>query len=158
TVTVHDNQNPSISCVSSPQNKNTNTGVCTYTSVGTEFNPASFADNCTGSSVSYTLSGVTTGTGTSLAGVVFNKGTTTVTWKVTDASSNTATCSFNAVVSDIEVPVISCPANVTINCQASTATSNTGNATATDNCSPAPAISNSDASTQDADASHAAHY
>src|SRR5436309_6828030 len=109
-VVVSDNQNPTIACVLN-QNRNTATGVCTYTAVGTEFNPTSFGDNCTGATISYSLSGVTTGTGTSLAGKVFNKGTTTVTWTVTDASLNTAMCSFDVVVSDNQNPTIACVSN-----------------------------------------------
>src|SRR5206468_675462 len=103
-VVVSDNQDPTISCVSSPQNRNTGAGVCTYTAVGTEFNPTAFNDNCPGATVSYSLSGVTTGTGTSLAGKVFEKGTTTVLWTVTDASSRTNTCSFDLTVQDATPP------------------------------------------------------
>src|SRR5439155_1225236 len=102
-VTVNDNENPTIVCVLD-QNRNTATGVCTYTAVGTEFNPTSFGDNCTGATISYSLSGATSGTGTTLAGKVFNKGTTTVTWSVTDTSLNTAMCSFDVVVSDNQNP------------------------------------------------------
>src|SRR5207247_802601 len=87
-----------------PQNRNTGVGVCTYTAVGTEFNPAAFGDNCPGSTISYVLSGATTGTGATLAGVSFNKGTTTVLWTVTDTSSHTATCSFTVTVSDNQNP------------------------------------------------------
>jgi len=43
----------------------------TNTSVGTEFNPT-YNDNCPGSAIAYTLTGVTTGSGTSLVGVIFN--------------------------------------------------------------------------------------
>src|SRR5439155_408080 len=99
-VVVSDNQNPTINCVGN-QNRSTDTDVCTYTAVGTEFNPTSYGDNCPGATISYALSGVTSGTGTTLAGKVFNKGTTTVSWTVTDATTlNTAMCSFDVVVSD----------------------------------------------------------
>src|SRR5947207_5243156 len=106
-VVVSDNQNPTIQCVGN-QNRSTDTGVCTYTAVAAEFNPTSYGDNCSGSVISYALSGATSGTGMTLAGKVFNKGTTTVTWTVTDASGHTAPCGFNVVVSDNQNPTISC--------------------------------------------------
>src|SRR6266576_3540242 len=109
-VVVSDNQDPTVTCVLN-QNRNTDLNACTYTAVGTEFNPTSFGDNCTGATISYSLSGVTSGTGTSLAGKVFNKGTTTVTWTVTDASSHTDTCSFDVVVSDNQDPTVTCVLN-----------------------------------------------
>lgn len=37
---------------------------------------------------------------------------TTNTFKVTDASGNTATCSFTVTVNDTEDPQITCPANI----------------------------------------------
>ena len=57
--------------------------MCTYTVVGAEFN-ATATDNCAVTSLTYALSGVTSGTGTTLAGVLFNKGITTVTWSATE--------------------------------------------------------------------------
>lgn len=67
----------------------------------------------------------------------YQLGTTTNTIKVTDASGNTATCSFNVVVNDAEKPVITAPININVNnragvCEAIVAV---GSATATDNCS-----------------------
>ncbi|WP_418889085.1 HYR domain-containing protein [Paracrocinitomix mangrovi] len=41
--------------------------------------------------------------------------TYTVTYQVTDASGNTASCSFNVTVTDNEAPTIACPANITVN-------------------------------------------
>src|SRR5207253_313583 len=79
-ITVVDNTDPVITCpFTTPQNRNVNTGACTYTVSGTEFN-ATATDNCLVTSLTYVLTGATTGTGASLAGVVFNKGTTTITW------------------------------------------------------------------------------
>ena len=54
TVKVKDNVDPTISCTS-PQIRNTNAGVCTYTVVGTEFNPLAYGDNCPGATLSYSL-------------------------------------------------------------------------------------------------------
>ena len=103
-VTVNDTQNPTITCVDN-QSRNANNGVCTYTAVGTEFNPTAFADNCTGSTISNDYNSSST-----LAGAIFPKGTTTVTWTVTDASGNTATCSFDVTVNDTQNPTITCVA------------------------------------------------
>jgi len=119
TVTVLENTLPTITC-SSPGNKtvNANTGGCAYTHAGTNWD-ASGTDNCIPIIAgTYTLTGATTGTGTSLSGKVFNAGTTTVTWRVVDQSNNSTTCSFTVTVTDTQGPTITCPANVTINTNA----------------------------------------
>ncbi|MDB9961477.1 HYR domain-containing protein, partial [Oceanihabitans sp.] len=77
-VTVTDNENPTISCVGN-QTKDTNPDNCTYTVVGDEFDPTNFTDNCLGSTIENDYNN-----STSLDGAVFDKGTTTVTWTVTD--------------------------------------------------------------------------
>ena len=135
---IPDTTNPTITCVlPDPQNRDTDPGVCTYTVQSTEFDPTAFGDNVPGATISYVLTGDTIGSGaTTLAGVVFNKGTTTVTWTVTDTSGNDATCNFDVVVVDNTAPVAVCQA-VTIQVDG------TGNATlsasqvnnnSTDNC------------------------
>ena len=45
---------------------------------------------------------------------LFPIGTTTNTFVVTDANGNTDTCSFNITVNDTEVPVVTCPADITV--------------------------------------------
>ncbi|MCB9353729.1 MAG: HYR domain-containing protein [Lewinellaceae bacterium] len=120
TVTVNDTENPSISCPVN-QVRNTDTDVCTYTAVGSEFDPLSFSDNCPGASLSYSIDGGGFVSGTTLAGTVFPGPTpgpnvTTVEWKITDAAGNMATCGpFNVTVNDVQKPTITCPANATKN-------------------------------------------
>lgn len=91
TVTVNDTEKPTITCVGN-QSKAVDNAGCTYLVKGGEFNPA-FADNCPGATIRNSYNNSNT-----LAGVTFAKGTTTVTWTVTDASGNTASCSFNVTV------------------------------------------------------------
>jgi hypothetical protein len=100
TVTVVDNTLPTITCVGN-QTRNTNNGICTYTTVSTEFDPTIW-DNC-GYSVVNNYNNTST-----LAGAVFNKGLTTVVWTITDASSNSATCSFTLTVVDNQAPNAIC--------------------------------------------------
>jgi gliding motility-associated-like protein/uncharacterized repeat protein (TIGR01451 family) len=141
-VTVQDNQLPSfISCgAAGTQTVVANTGVCTYTHTGTAWD-ATATDNCTTVTLSYTLTGATTGTGTSLNNVVFNQGTTTVTWKALDGSGNFVTCSFDVQVGDDQNPAITNCASIGNQIVAAnvgvctyTHNNNTWNATATDNC------------------------
>ena len=102
TITVTDDETPSISCpVSGDQTVNTNTN-CTYV-IGTNAWNATASDNCGVSNLTYSLSGVTTGTGTSVASVAFALGTTTVTWTATDAANNQNVCSFTVTVSALTV-------------------------------------------------------
>ncbi|HUU45584.1 MAG TPA: T9SS type A sorting domain-containing protein, partial [Acidobacteriota bacterium] len=71
-------------------------------------------------------------------------GTITRTWTATDACDNSASCDQIITIIDTQDPVITCPPPITIECNASTDPSNTGNATATDICDPAPVITYSD--------------
>ncbi|TXD71193.1 HYR domain-containing protein, partial [Aequorivita antarctica] len=78
-------------------------GICgaviTYTApVGT--------DNCPGSTTAQTA-GLASGS-------TFPVGTTTNTFVTTDASGNTASCSFDVIINDNEAPVANCAAPFTI--------------------------------------------
>ncbi len=116
-VTVNDMQAPTISCPSpSPLTRNTNPNLCSYTTLGTEFDASGLSDNCPSLGIpQYVLSGGLGNGSGSLANKVFPKGTTTVTWTVTDASGNPSTCSFAVTVNDMQAPKITCPGNLTRN-------------------------------------------
>jgi subtilisin-like proprotein convertase family protein len=131
TVTVNDTQVPTITC---PANITTNTdaGVCTASVVTP--NPTT-ADNCAVTILTWTFTGATAGTSpatgiNNLGTRTFNNGVTTVTYIVSDAAGNTATCSFTVTVNDNIRPTITCPANITTNtaptgaCSASVANPN----------------------------------
>lgn len=113
TVNIIDNIYPTITCIAN-QVRNAG-GTCTYTAAGAEFDYSSANDNCA-TNITHSLSGATTGNGGStLAGVVFGSGVTTVTWTVKDnalPTPNQATCSFTVTVNDVTIPTITCPANV----------------------------------------------
>ncbi len=134
TVTVNETEDPTISCPADI-NKNNDPGVCgavvTYTTpVGT--------DNCSGS--------VTTQIAGLPIGATFPIGTTVNTFKVTDASGNSFTCSFSVTVTDVEDPVITCPANIMVDNTANQCGAVvTYSSTASDNC-PGTTISYSPAS------------
>ncbi len=103
-IQITDVEPPAINCPAN-QTKNTNPGVCTYTTVGSEFDATGMIDNC-----SITFSGTNpannvTGTNT-LNGNAFPLGTTPVVWTVTDVNGNTNSCSFTVTVEDHELPVI----------------------------------------------------
>ncbi len=107
TVTVNDTENPSISC---PGNVSTNNDLGSCSAIVNGIAPTGFSDNCSGTIVTYTFTGATTGSGSNDAsGEAFNVGTTTVTYTATDASGNTTTCSFTVTVNDTQAPSISCP-------------------------------------------------
>lgn len=129
-VTVNDIQNPTIT---PPADVTVNTGagatacnkVVTVAQIGT----ATFSDNCPGATVQ--INGVP-------AGNMFPVGTTVLTHIVTDASGNVASATQNITVTDNTLPVLNCPANVTVNTGAGRSTCNqvaTWTApTPTDNC------------------------
>lgn len=122
TVTVNDNQSPTLTC---PANITTNTASGQCASVVSYTTPTA-SDNCTGATVGCSPA----------SGTTFQKGVTTVTCTATDASKNTASCSFTVTVNDNQAPAVTCPANVTTNTasgQCSAAVSYT-TPSANDNC------------------------
>ena len=70
------------------------------------------------------------------SGSVFPLGTSTVAFVATDNSGQTATCSFDVVVTDNVAPVISCPADITLSTLAGVCdvVANFPLPTVTDNC------------------------
>jgi hypothetical protein len=103
TVTVTDNQAPTISC---PANitVDATTGQC-----GTIVNYTTpvGVDNCPGAGTARTAG--------LASGATFPVGTTTVTHVVTAANGATASCSFTVTVVDNQLPTIVCPSNITVN-------------------------------------------
>ncbi|GAP69379.1 protein containing PKD repeat [Bacteroidales bacterium 6E] len=95
-VVAPDTQPPVWNCIG-------NQAICApagspYNMVGTAWDPT-VTDNCPGIiTKSYTLTGATSGTGTSLDNVGFGVGTTVVTWLATDANGNSSSCVFEVVV------------------------------------------------------------
>jgi hypothetical protein len=98
-VTVIDNQAPAINCAYDIVVDN-DSGVCGAVVI---YNVSS-SDNCPGQTVEQTAG--------QPSGSVFPVGTTTNTFVVTDASGNTATCSFDVTVNNTlpEVTIVSGPA------------------------------------------------
>ena len=142
-VTVTDPQSPVFTQCLSGNNQTVNTGIgsTTYVNQGVNWNAVA-ADNDIMISLLYTLSGATTGSGTSLNNVTFNMGVTTITWLATDKSGNVSACIFNVTVVDNEKPAfIKCLVGSDIVLKSATDVSNHGvmiigtemNATASDN-------------------------
>jgi hypothetical protein len=100
TVTISDAELPSITC---PANVNSGNDVGFCSKVVTYTTPAG-ADNCAGQT--------TTQTAGLASGATFPVGTTSNTFRVTDAAGNSATCSFTVTITDTQSPGITCPANV----------------------------------------------
>ncbi|SRX53805.1 HYR domain-containing protein [Aequorivita sp. CIP111184] len=110
-VNVEDTEAPVITCVADTT-RDTDSGVCQYTIVGTEFD-ATFTDNCTSGSITNDFNGTDT-----LAGEILPTGDTTVIWNVDDGNGQTATCTTVITVEDNEAPIIACPVDITANTSA----------------------------------------
>jgi hypothetical protein len=131
TVTINDTTPPGLSC---PANisMTTTTGAC---SRAVTYTNATATDNC---------SGVGTPSCTPPSGSTFQKGVTTVTCTVSDASKNSANCSFTVTITDNQAPTISCPSNQIRGTDAGmcSAVVNYAAPTVTDNCSGATSLCN----------------
>ena len=119
-----------VNDITNPVLNNCPTDISTFTASGTCENlvtwiPPSASDNC---------SAIVTSNYNS--GSFFPVGTTLVTYTATDPSGNTATCSFNVIVTDDEFPVLSgCPSDTIVNTDGGCGRIiNWIEPTATDNC------------------------
>jgi hypothetical protein len=121
---------PTIAC---PSNINlTTSGSCATASWTTP----TATDNCPGTVTVTQTAGLTSGS-------CFPVGTSTVTYKATDAKGNMATCSFTVTVTKVIVdpcvndatpPTINCPANIILSTSEICAKATWTDPTATDNC------------------------
>jgi large repetitive protein len=98
TITVNDDEPPTIICPPNITVPNT-PGEC---GAIVNYGDPNVFDNCPG----------VTSSCTPPSGSFFPVGTTPVTCTATDASGNTAECTFNVTVIDLEPPTIICPTNI----------------------------------------------
>ena len=133
-ITIIDNVPPVITC---PSDRTVN---CQESKLPANTGSATATDNCTAAPV-VTYTDVTT-PGSCGSNYVISR-----TWLATDNCSNASSCLQTITVQDITPPVITCPANLTISCENSSAPAATGTATATDNCTASPIITYTDAIT-----------
>jgi uncharacterized repeat protein (TIGR01451 family) len=131
-ITVDDSTPPSVTCaadVTIECDESTlpdNTGLTTAT------------DNCDPAPV-VTYNDLITGSQLCAAQYTINR-----TWTVSDACGNSTNCVQVITVEDTTPPVITCPADVTLECDDDTSPETGGSATATDNCSLDIIITSSD--------------
>ncbi|WP_424494921.1 LamG-like jellyroll fold domain-containing protein [Salinimicrobium sp. GXAS 041] len=133
-VVVEDNEDPKIT-LGNDISKSTDTGKCT---ASINVPDASFSDNCSGETLKWAMSGATTGNGNGQVGnKVFNIGTTTINYTVTDAANNTTTGSLYVVVEDNEDPKITLGNDISESTDTGkcTASINIPDASFSDNCS-----------------------
>lgn len=97
------------------------------------------SDNCPDPVVTYT--------DTITPGLCPSAQTITRVWVATDCSGNSASCTQIIQLVDGTPPTITCPADVTVECDQSLAPSNTGTPTVLDDCDPSPVVTYEDAYT-----------
>lgn len=129
---IDDTTKPFLIVPPSPQDRNVDPNTCSYTTIGNEFNPISFNDNCEVATVVNDLNWTN-----SLAGYVFPLGITQVTWIVTDLRGNSSKDSIYIRIRDNQPPIISCPSPYVVCANSDHTYINSTNmldAGATDNC------------------------
>ena len=148
TVQVLDNQRPDITCPLAVS-VSTDPGNCTALVDAGSLQPVAQSDNCPNPTLSWVLSGATTGSGSGTpTAVAFNLGVTLVTYTLLEQGGtagnpvDTRTCAFTVAVADQELPVIDCSnftntqRNVAVgNCTYTVQGAEFNPAGATDNCS-----------------------
>jgi len=105
-ITVEDNEAPTATC---PADMTVSADASSCSAMVT-YAAATYADNCAGGGIA-----LTSGSG---SGVTFGVGINTEMYTSTDASGNTATCSFTITVQDGEAPSATCPADITVSADA----------------------------------------
>lgn len=129
TVTVQDNEKPKITC---PVDISVNTDLDKCYATNVDLGGPTVSDNCGVLSDIATLNGVQVDRTTKFA-----IGINSVTWTVTDANGNTATCTQKVTVIDNQRPTIICPSpqDVTLNNNCMLKVPDlTGQVISTDNC------------------------
>ncbi len=114
TITVIDADEPTILCPSNDVVACADDETCTWVSSGLA--PTTI-ENCE-YTVTYTVAGATiVASGTDdVSGTIFNLGTSVVTYMILDDNGNMATCSFDVIIEDCESPEITCPPDLTVEC------------------------------------------
>ena len=117
TVTVIDNQLPSLTCPPNITQNVTAGPPALCTAVIAVPNPT-YSDNCSVTALTWSMTGATIlnspVSGINCVGTkTFNKGVTNITYTAVDVSGNTRTCSFTVTVIDNIPPTITCPADIT---------------------------------------------
>ena len=128
---------PSITC---PSNATVNANASCQGTVGS-YSPASLSDNCNPSpTVTQSPASSTVLTG--------HNATQTVTLTANDGNGNTSTCTLTVTLKDVTPPSITCPANTTVNANASCqgTVGSYSPASLSDNCNPSPTVTQSPAS------------
>ncbi len=145
TITVNDRRKPTINCPGDVTIGTDPADQCSsfYTYTPTITDNCNFSNNPNGltfAPLKVSISGATTlpltVAGSSLSSL-FNLETSTVNFLVTDTWGNTNTCAFNVTVKDDDKPLITCPANITLNANAvcvANATADQLLPTVSDNC------------------------
>jgi hypothetical protein len=145
TVTVIDNIDPTISCVNNIT-RNIDAGQNYSTIQTADLSPVSYSDNCVVSAdnLIWTMTGATVSTGIGvIPTTLFNSGTTTVAYTVTDGAGRSSNCAFTVTVIDNVAPVITCPSDITVNANINcTYSGSIGTASATDNVDATVSITN----------------
>ncbi|MCI0746774.1 MAG: HYR domain-containing protein, partial [Verrucomicrobia subdivision 3 bacterium] len=121
-VIVGDNQAPPIIC---PADIMVSAGPGSCFATGVMLGSPTVSDNCGPVTVA------------SNAPAQFAVGTNLVTWTATDTSGNVAVCQQRVIVSDTQPPILTCPADVTVNANPGSCFATgvaLGNPNTTDNC------------------------
>ncbi|WP_452233206.1 HYR domain-containing protein [Lacinutrix sp. MEBiC02595] len=119
---------PSFNSCPSNVSRNNDPGAC---GAIVNYTIPTATDSCGIATVTQTdVTGLTSGS-------LFPIGTTTIEYTATDGHGNNTICSFTVIVTDTELPTISCPPNITVNadanCEVTAVT--LGMPTTNDNCS-----------------------
>ncbi|GET27004.1 hypothetical protein NT017_33330 [Prolixibacter sp. NT017] len=145
-ITVTETEPPTITAPSDIT-QSVDLGVCT---AAVSVPDPTYSDNCSVASLTWEMTGATVdnsaGSGINSVGTyTFNKGTTTITWTVTDASGNSAQASMDVTVTDDQNPTITAPADVSVYFDPSSCVAtgvSLGTPTTDDNCGVASVTNN----------------
>ncbi|PSR12737.1 MAG: hypothetical protein C7N36_10770, partial [Bacteroidetes bacterium] len=119
TVTVNDTTAPTITCPADV------TVACNEDTMPASTGFATSIDNCSTPIVMWN---------DSFAAACGNTGVITRTWTATDVSGNPSSCNQIITIVDITPPIVSCPADATVECGQSTDPTATGTAIGSDLC------------------------